>query len=134
MQAAVGVAQAEKLDEFVKARRGIAEAYKSLLQDTKGVVLSPEMPWAKNVYWMHPILIEDKFGISKDELVERMDKMGIETRPIFYPISSMPPYNEGNSFPVAEELSKKGICLPCWVNLSKQDIELIAKVIRGEVG
>ena len=132
LQAAVGAAQIGKLDEFIRIRRRIAEVYHSLLKNIKAVVLPPEMPWAKHVYWMYPILIEDEFGLTKDELIERMSELGIETKPFFYPLHSMPPYNEGESFPVAEELSRKGICLPCSVKLSEQDIESVAQAI-GEI-
>ena len=131
MQAAVGVAQLEKIDEFITRKREIAKVYNSLLKDIEGLVLPPEMPWAKNVYWMYSILIEDKFSLTKNELMERMDELGIETRPLFYPVHSMPPYNEGNSFPIAEELSRKGINLPSGVKLSQEEIESIAQAIGG---
>lgn len=129
LQAAVGAAQIEKLDNFIRIRRKIAGVYHSLLKDIKGVVLPPEMPWAKHVYWVYPVLIEDKFGLGKDELIEKMSQLGIETKPFFYALHSMPPYNDGKTFPVAEELSRKGICLPCSAKLSEQDIELIARAI-----
>jgi perosamine synthetase len=129
LQAAVGAAQTDKLDNFIKIRKEIAEVYKSLLNNMNGMVLPLEMPWAKRVYWMYPVLIEDDFGLSRDELIERMGKLGIETKPFFYPLHSMPPYREGKTFPVAEEVSRKGICLPCSAKLTKQDVELVAQGI-----
>ena len=131
LQAAVGAAQVEKLDEFIRIRRKLAGIYHSLLKDIKGIVLPSEMPWAKHVYWMYPVLIEDKFGLSRDGLIERMGKLDIETKPFFYPLHTMPPYNEGKTFPVGEELSRKGICLPCSAKLNEQDIELVVQAIGG---
>ena len=134
LQAAVGAAQVDRLDEFISIRRKLAELYHSLLKDIKGVVLPPEMPWAKHVYWMYPVLIEDELGLSRDELIERMSNLEIETKPFFYPLHSMPPYNEGKTFPVAEELSRRGIHLPCSAKLGEQDIELVVQAFSKILG
>jgi len=129
MQAAVGVAQSSKLDEFVKRKRQIAELYNSLLADAKGVSLPPEMPWAKNVYWMYSILIQDDFGIERDELMQRLEQRGVETRPLFYPLHIMPPHKTRGRFPIAEELSEKGVSLPSSVNLTQEEIEYVADIV-----
>ncbi len=134
MQAAVGVAQLHKLDEFINRKREIAKTYNSLLKDIGGIILPPEMPWAKNVYWMYSSLIEDDLGEGKATVVERMETRGIETGPLFHPIHLMPPYNEGERFPVAEELSRKGVSLPSGVKLSEEEVRLIVGSLRGETG
>lgn len=129
LQAAVGVAQVKKLDEFAERKRAIARTYSSLLKDIDGVVLPPEMAWAKSVYWMYSVLIAPTL-ISRDELIERMGGNGVETRPLFYPIHKMPPYQSGAAFPVAESLSKRGISLPSAVGLLPQDISLVANAVK----
>ena len=112
MQAAIGVAQLEKLGRFVKKKRGIARWYSEGLKDLKekGLIkLHPEMPWAKCVYWMYSILAEDKFGINRDELIRLLEEKGIETRPFFYPIHVLPPYKTyENTSKISKNISTLG--------------------------
>ena len=134
LQAAVGVAQLKKLDEFIENKRQIARWYSEELKDLeeKGLItLHPEMSWAKCVYWMYCILVEDKFGMSRDELMKKLEEKGIETRPFFYPLHVMPPYKNDEKFPVAEETSRKGINLPSGVGLMKEMIERVVNTIKG---
>ena len=131
MQAAVGVAQLEKLDKFMEKKRQIARWYAEGLRDLaekRLLKLHPEMPWAKCVYWMYSILVEDGFGISRDELMQRLAEKGIETRPLFYPIHIMPPYKNNDGFPVAEEIAGKGINLPSGVSLTRRTIKKITTI------
>ncbi len=133
MQAAMGVAQLAKLEKFVAKKREIANWYSEglrELQERKLVALHPEMPWARGIYWMYSILINDAYGKSRDELMNELDKSGIETRPLFYPIHVMPPYQSGSTFPVAEELSRKGINLPSSVKLTRQNVAEIIRRVR----
>jgi perosamine synthetase len=130
LQAAIGVAQLEKLDKFIEKKTKIAKFYNELLKDVKGISLPPEEPWAKNVYWMYSVLVNDDYSLTRDELIEEYRQRHIETRPFFNPIHTMPPYKSGESHPVAEELSKKGINLPSFTELSKEEIERIAEIIR----
>jgi perosamine synthetase len=133
LQAAVGVAQMEKLDEFVEKKRQIAKWYEAGLKELEEkalIKLHPEMPWAKCVYWMYCILIDDKFYISRDEIMKRLEEKGIETRPFFYPMHIMPPYKNNEKFPVAGEISRKGINLPSSVKLSKDKINMVIEIIK----
>lgn len=92
LQAALGIAQLEKINKFIDKKRAIANLYNSLLKDVNGVTWPPEMPWAKNVYRLYSIFIDHKkFGISRDELAIKLAEKGIETRQFFYPIHTMPP-------------------------------------------
>ncbi len=130
LQAAIGVAQMEKLASFIERKREIAATYNSLLGNVRGLVLPTEMPWAKNVYWMYSLLIENGFELDKDSLIRRLGKAGVETRPLFYPVHLMPPYNSGTNFPIAEELSRKGLSLPSGVTLKSSDIRQIANMFK----
>jgi perosamine synthetase len=129
MQAAVGVAQLKKLDEFVEKKRQIARLYNSLLKDIDGIITPPEMSWAKNVYWMYSALIEDDFLMGRDELMKKLAINGIETRPFFHPIHEMVPYNNNEKFEVAESLSMKGMNFPSSVTLKKEDLDVIFQSI-----
>jgi perosamine synthetase len=137
LQAAVGVAQLKKLDRFVEKKREIARSYSEELKDLEEIELiklHPEMPWAKCVYWMYCILVEDKLGISRDELMKRLEEKGIDTRPFFYPMHVMPPYKNNEGFPIAEEIAKKGINLPSGVNLEGKAIRYICEAIKDASG
>jgi len=136
LQAALGVAQIEKIDEFIKKKRKIARTYNSLLKDIRGITLPPKMPWAENVYWLYSILIDQKeYGINRDRLMIELAKNGIETRRFFYPIHTMPPYREyagGGSFHVADRLSSSGINLPSSVKLKEDEAQEIAQLISNK--
>jgi len=132
LQAAVGLAQLERIDVLIRIKRNNAKLYDTLLRDIRGIILPKEENYAKNVYWMYAILVEDSFGISKDELRKRLARRGIETRNFFIPIHLQPIYFKicKGQFPVAEELCKKGLYLPSGFNLKKNEIKFIAKTIR----
>ncbi len=134
LQAAIGLAQFERIDELVERRRGNACLYNSLLRDIKGIRLPPEKEWAKNVYWMYSILVEDEFGMSRDALMEKLAENEIDTRTFFIPMHQQPVFNnmglfEGESYPVAEELSQKGLYLPSGSGLTKEQIEYVCQTI-----
>jgi perosamine synthetase len=134
LQAAIGVAQIKKLDKFVEMKRKIAKLYKKELEELERknlIKLHPEMKWAKCTYWMFSLLINDKFGISRNEVIKKFETEKIETRPFFYPIHTLPIYKTNRIYPVAEELSKKGLNLPSSVKLDKEKIVRISNVIKS---
>lgn len=135
IQAAIGLAQFEEIDKFVEMRRAHAHLYNSLLKDIEGIRLPPEKEWAKNIYWMYSILIEDEFDMSRDELMEKLMEKGIETRTFFIPVHQQPAFQkmnlfQGESYPVAEELSRKGLYLPSGSGLTTEQIEYICRTIK----
>ena len=139
IQAAIGLAQLEHIDEFVEKRRRNAYLYNSRLKDVPGITLPPEKEWAKNVYWMYSILIEDEFGMSRDELMERLKERGIETRTFFIPMHEQPAFLnlglfKGERYPVAESLGKQGLYLPSSSGLKEEDINYICQVIKEVSG
>lgn len=77
------------------------------------------------------IPINGDYNLSRDTLVKKLKKEGIETRPFFYPIHFMPPYKTGENFPVAEDLSKRGINLPSSAKLREGEIKRIAETIKS---
>ena len=135
IQAAIGLAQFEKIDDLVGRRRSNAYLYNSLLKDIGGIRLPPEKEWAKNVYWMYSILIEDEFGMSQGKLMSKLEQKGIETRSFFIPMHQQPVFqnmrlfNE-ESYPVAEELSSRGLYLPSGSGLTEAEIRHIATALH----
>ncbi len=133
MQAAVGLAQTEQMEGFVERRRSNALLYSSLLQDVPGLSLPKEEPWARNVYWMYGLLVEDEFGLSRDELRRRLAGRGIETRTFFIPMHLQPIYHadyRNERYPVAEDLCRRGMYLPSSSSLSEQEIEFVVQAIK----
>jgi len=135
IQAAIGLAQFEKIDELVERRRNNAYLYNSVLRDVEGIKLPPEKEGTKNVYWMYSILIEDEFGISRDELMAKLLEKSIETRTMFLPMNQQPVFHkrglfERESYPVAEQLSRTGLYLPSGSGLKEGQVDYICSVIR----
>ncbi|MGH2533354.1 MAG: DegT/DnrJ/EryC1/StrS family aminotransferase [Thermomicrobiales bacterium] len=134
IQAAIGMAQLARADEIIHRKRAIARAYAELLADVPGIALAPEEPWARSVYWMCSILLEDERRHDRDAVMARLAEQGIETRPFFYPIHTMPAYNTGETLPIAESLARRGINLPSSPTLSDDDLERVAAAVREALG
>lgn len=126
LQAALGVAQLSKINALIAKKRHIASLYNHLLADIPGITPAPEMPWAKNVYWLYSVLV--KKG-QRDHVLRYLERHGIESRPFFYPQHILPPYQNGGSFPIAEELAARGLNLPSGPRLSDADISDVSKVM-----
>lgn len=129
IQAAIGVAQLEKLEQFVERKRRNAALYHALLKDVKGLGLPREENWAKSVYWMYSILVQPEYGMSREKLMEKLKAAGIDSRPFFHPLHRQPMYETEERFPVAEDVSEQGMNLPSSTKLTEEDIERIARVI-----
>ncbi|MFQ6014129.1 MAG: DegT/DnrJ/EryC1/StrS family aminotransferase [Anaerolineae bacterium] len=131
VQAAIGLAQLERIEEFVVIKRKNAALYTSLLGDVPGITTPGEAPWARNVYWLYSILVdEERYGMGRDQLAAFLREKGVDTRPFFHPVHTLPPYRQGQRFPVAERLARQGLSLPSAVTLKEEEIELVANLIR----
>jgi perosamine synthetase len=98
-----------------------------------GLVLPKEASWARSVFWMYAILVQPEFGMSRDELRNRLARRGIETRTFFVPIHLQPIYfrEQGHqSFPVSEMLCERGMYLPSASTLTPEDIQIVAGSIK----
>ena len=137
VEAAIGVAQLGRIDEFIQKKRYIASSYNSLLKDIPGLTLPVEKPWAKNVYWMYCIVVEDEFGISRDELMARLLERGIETRTMFIPMNQQPAFHKLGLFKAKKtnalwlrNWAEKGLYLPSGVGLTDEQIKYICDTIK----
>jgi perosamine synthetase len=134
LQAAVGLAQFEKIEEYIDRRRSHAYLYNSILENVAGIHLPPEKAYVKNVYWMYAILVEDEFGINRDELMKRLKDRGIETRDFFIPVHRQPAFLkmglfQGKSYLVADKISQQGLYLPSGSGLKDEQIQEICRVM-----
>ena len=137
LQAAVGLAQVERLDELVAARRRNARQYREELAGIDGLRLPPDIPGAESVHWVFGVLVEEEFGCSRDELRRRLAAEGIETRTFFVPLHLQPSYmreHAGRRHPVAERLGATGLYLPSSPSLGEDDIARVATAVRRAGG
>lgn len=130
--AAMGCAQLEKIEEYLKCKINNASKYNNLLKAVKGIKLPVEKSDTVNAYWLYSLVIEDDFPISRDELISKFKGKNIETRPFFMAVHNMPPYKEckHGDMSVTDEIVNKGINLPSSVSLKGDEIELICEIIK----
>jgi len=133
LQAAIGLAQVERFDELVESRIRNAARYNALLKGISGLTLPPQAESVKNVFWMYAILVEDDFGMNRDELRRQLAERGIETRTFFIPMHLQPIYHgkyAGQSYPVSESLCSRGMYLPSSSGLAEDDLNYICAAIK----
>lgn len=132
--AAIGLAQLERADWHTARRREIAAWYRDELADLEGLTLSPEAEWARSAHWMScAVLDTDRFG-GRDAAIVALAADGIETRPFFHPLHTLPIYAErhgGGALPVAEDLGRRGLNLPSSAMLSRDDVAYVAGRVRA---
>jgi len=132
LQAAIGVAQVARLDEFLVQKRSIWQYYSANLADLEedGLLALPHpQPWAAQSYWLYTVLIRG--GIGRDELIKSLANRGIETRPAFQPLHLMSPYGGGQVLPIAEELARTGLSLPSSIQLSEEELAVVVDGLRS---
>jgi perosamine synthetase len=133
LQAAVGVAQMERADEFIAAREKVAGWYRDEFDGAGDLGELPSTrPGDRPVYWMYPIFLGSQVTLDRDELRMRLLQDGIESRPVFSPVYTMSPYDECRvRCPVAEQLSARGLCLPSHPLVSRDQVSYIVSRIRA---
>lgn len=135
LQAAIGVAQLEEIDRFIAIKQEMARTYQELLAGVPGLTLPQEKEWARSVSWMYAVLVEEEFGLSRDELMRRLKERGVDTRTFFIPVHQQPLFKakaeyQNLSFPVSEALSGKGLYLPSGLALTKDQMKQVAEEIK----
>lgn len=140
VQAAMGLLQLKYIEKNIVKRKRIAEIYREKLKGIDGLTFQNEFPNVKQCYSYFPILIEkEKFGISRDELYEKLKNNNIFSRRYFYPlISHFNTYRELPSakpmnLPVAEKVAEQVLCLPIFSDLKKPEIENILSSIKTDL-
>jgi perosamine synthetase len=136
IQAALGVAQLERLDAFVAKKRHIGRTYTRLLSGTPGLQLPLEQTdYAENIYWVYPIVLGDEIPFDAVEAVKRLSAKKIGTRHFFWPMHLQPVFRkmglfEGESHPVSERLSQRGFYLPSGLALTDAQMEEAAAAVK----
>ena len=126
MQAAIGVAQMEAAPKFIKAKQDLAAEYNKNLSVIKNLQFPGNFGNVINSYWLYTVVLPEELSNYRDKILDIMLKDGVEARPIFFPMSEMPPYqryiDKLNEYPISKYLAKSSISLPSGVNLTKDDI------------
>lgn len=130
VQAAMGVAQMEKLEEYIKIKRRNAALYRDMLNGLYEIEFLWEMPWAKSNFWFYTIKVPAK---DKDPIIKRMISKGIQVRPVWKLINRLPMYKKNLTYRLENAPKVYDTCvnLPCSVDLTKAQISYIVKEIKG---
>ena len=141
MQAALGLAQLERIDELVARKRQIFNWYQAELASTEGITLNYEAPGTINTYWMITAILDKKFGIIKDQIIEYMGEKSIDCRPFFHPLSSIPAYNNLENAKEARgrnrnayEISPYGVNMPSAMNLTVDKVGHVCEALKSILG
>ena len=133
IQAAMGCAQLEQLDAYVRKKQQIAERYTIALKGILGIRCPEQAEWANSTFWLYTILVNrDKYGMDSRGLLKKLQSWNIQTRPLWHPICKLPPFRDCESFKieVAERLCSTALSLPCSVDISPEEQERVIKAIR----
>jgi len=135
MQAALGLAQVDRMDQIVARKRWIGREYTRRLQGIGGVELPVEEPWARSVYWMYGIVVSEEVGMDGAQLAEQLADRGIETRPFFLGMHEQPVFRRqglfsGERYPVSERLARQGLYLPSGTALTDEQLVFVADAVR----
>lgn len=135
LQAALGVAQLERLDEFVARKRHIGQRYTELLSDIPGLQLPlPRTDYADNIYWVYGLVLKDEVPFDAEEAMRRLAQYKIGTRPFFWPMHEQPVFRkmglfDGVFYPVAERIARRGFYIPSGMALTDEQICRVAQVV-----
>lgn len=139
LQAAIGAEQVGRIEELVERKRTMAARYGSGLAGCAGIQLPIEQPWAKNVYWMYGLVLDESLGFNARVFADRLRARGVDTRPFFLSMHQQPVlhemgfFNDGEPFPVAERLGEYGLYLPSGLGLTADEIERVCAAVRAEL-
>lgn len=137
IQAALGVAQLERLDESVERKRKMGRRYTDLLRGIPGLQLPlPASDYSENIYWVYGVVLNDEVPFAAEEAMKRLAAHGVATRPFFWPMHEQPVFRKmglfgEEHFPIAERLARRGFYLPSGVGLRDEELKVAAYACRG---
>jgi perosamine synthetase len=135
LQAALGLAQLEQWDTFIKRKRSMGRLYTQLLNGIEGVQLPPEKTdYTQNLYWVYGLVLDEKYGTA-ETVMRRLSEISIGTRPFFWPMHQQPVFNTMGLFthqscPVAEKIAQQGFYLPSGLGLTEEQIVYVADSLK----
>ena len=136
LQAALGVAQLERLSEFIRIKRQMGGIYTGLLSTTPGIQLPlAHTGYAENIYWVYGMVLDDIVSFDAREAIARLGKLGVGARPFFWPMHEQPVFQKrglfvGESYPVAERIARRGFYIPSGMALTREQMERSAGAVK----
>jgi perosamine synthetase len=135
IQAAIGLAQLERIDEIIAKKRWMGYAYNERLRGIPCLQLPVEESWARQVYWMYGVVLDESIGMDAKEFARRLKEHGIETRPFFLGMHEQPVFHDMGYFidthyPVTERIARQGLYLPSGLTITEAQIDEVVKVVK----
>jgi perosamine synthetase len=137
MQAALGLAQLERINELIERKREQFAWYKQQLAGLDGITMNAEPTGTRNAYWMVTIVLDQKLGLNKTQLMERLSEHGVDTRPFFHPLSSIPAYEDSEQAHIARQrnkvtygISPYAVNLPSALSLTQKEILIVCTTLK----
>lgn len=134
LQAAIGVAQMERIEEFVQIKRRLGRYYSEKLNTIGGLKTQVEKPWAKTVYWMYCIELDEYSGLNADKMMNELYQRGVGSRPFFLGLHEQPALwklglFDKERYPVTERISRQGLYLPSGLTLTGAQIDEVVRIV-----
>jgi perosamine synthetase len=135
LQAAIGLAQVQRMPETVRKKRWMGESYTQRLKHISSIQLPVEEAWAHQVYWMYGLVLDEATGMDAVEFSRRLHAQGVETRPFFLGIHEQPVYTrqglfKAETYPVTERIARQGLYLPSGVALTQAQLEEVCQAVE----
>lgn len=141
MQAALGLAQLERIEELIDRKREIFAWYKQELEGIEEVTLNCELPGTRNSYWMVTAVLDRNYGVDSESLQQQLSARQIDSRPFFHPLSSIPAYQQEPQAQLARERNRVsyeicpyGINLPSGLNLTRANVQYVCDTLKQLIG
>jgi perosamine synthetase len=135
LQAAIGLAQIGRMDDTIHKKRWMGETYTQRLSHLNGITLPVEESWARQVYWMYGLVLDENTGLTAVEFAQRLRELGIETRPFFLGMHEQPVFTnqgwfKGEKYPVAERIARQGLYLPSGLTLTEAQLDQVCSAVE----
>lgn len=137
IQAALGLAQVERLDNFIVKKRKTGNYYNERLRDVEGIQLPLEKfkTFAENIYWVYGIVLDNNIPFDAEAAIKQMHDLGVGCRPFFWPMHEQPVFKKmklfkNESFPVAERIARRGFYIPSGLKLSEAQMDKVVESIK----
>ena len=123
------------MDEIVAKKRWMGQEYTRRLGGISGLQLPIEKPWAKNVYWMYGVVLDETTGLDAEQFACRLEEKGVQTRPFFLGMHEQPAFHkmglfQGERYPVTARISHQGLYLPSGMALASEQLDRTAQTVR----
>ena len=133
LQAAIGCAQIGRADELISKKINVFNWYKEGFSGISEITLNHEQHYVKNSYWMPTILFDKSLKVDRDDLIKYLREKNIDSRPFFYPLSSLPMFQEEKENAVSYDIYYRGINLPSFPDLKKGEVDYIIECVTGYI-